>query len=71
VICEGYGLDDRSELVDFILWWQDRCWRGIDAGAEKGEPAMVRLRDDGEVKAIQAAYRWTRRHRSALEAALR
>ena len=71
VICEGYGLDDRSELVDFILWWQDRCWRGIDAGAEKGEPAMVRLRDHGDVKAIRAAYRWTLRHRSALEAALR
>lgn len=67
VICDGYGLADRSELVPTILWWQDRCWRGISAAAEAGEPAMVSLRDSGAVAEVQAAYRWTQQHRAALE----
>ena len=30
VAADAYGLEpaDRAELVDTILWWQDRCWRG-------------------------------------------
>lgn len=67
VICDGYGLADQSELVPTILWWQDRCWRGISDGAEAGEPAMVRLRERGAVVAVQAAYRWTQQHCAALE----
>jgi hypothetical protein len=67
VICDGYGLADRSKLVSTILWWQDRCWRGISDGAKAGEPAMLSLRDRGAVAAVQAAYRWTRQHRLALE----
>jgi tRNA A-37 threonylcarbamoyl transferase component Bud32 len=67
VICDGYGLADRSDLVPTILWWQDRCWRGISAGAIAGEPAMVRLRDIGAVREVRAAYRWTQQHRAALE----
>jgi aminoglycoside phosphotransferase (APT) family kinase protein len=67
VICDGYGLADRSELVPAILWWQDRCWRGISQGAKAGEPAMVRLRDRGAVVAVQTAYRWTQQHRTALD----
>ena len=33
VAADVYGLDGvaRTELVDTILWWQDRCWRGIQA----------------------------------------
>jgi tRNA A-37 threonylcarbamoyl transferase component Bud32 len=69
VICDGYGLADRSELVPTILWWQDRCWRGIEDGARAGERSMVRLRDAGAVGAVQAAYRWTRQHRAVLERA--
>jgi hypothetical protein len=67
VICDGYSLTGRSELVPTILWWQDRCWRGIDAGAKAGEPAMLRLRDSGVVGQVQAAYHWTQQHRRALE----
>ncbi|TDC07884.1 trifolitoxin immunity protein, partial [Streptomyces sp. 8K308] len=49
LVADGYGLADRRELVATVLWWQDRCWRGIRAAAEAGNPAMVRLRDAGVV----------------------
>jgi hypothetical protein len=45
--------------VETILWWQDRCWRGIDAGAEAGNPAMARLRASGAVRSVRAAYDWS------------
>ncbi len=66
VICAGYGLGDRSELVETVLWWQDRCWRGIDQAAEAGDPAMVRLRDSGAVEQVRAGYAWVARHRAEL-----
>ncbi|MET9341362.1 phosphotransferase [Nonomuraea sp. NPDC003804] len=66
VICAGYGLADRSPLVETVLWWQDRCWRGIDRAAEAGDPAMVRLRASGAVDRVKAAYAWARRHREEL-----
>ncbi|WP_227997131.1 phosphotransferase family protein [Nocardia australiensis] len=69
-ICEAYGLADRSGLVETVLWWQDRCWRGIIAGAGKGDVAMVGLRDDGAVRSIQEAAAWVVKHRDALETAL-
>jgi len=49
------------------MWWQDRCWRGIQAGAAAGNLAMVRLRDDGAVREVRAAVRWVAEHRSELE----
>jgi Phosphotransferase enzyme family len=69
LICDAYRLDGRGEIVDVIMWWQDRCWRGIQAGAAAGDPALVRLRDVGEVHEIQAAFRWVAEHRDDLEAA--
>ena len=73
LIADSYGLThrDRSELVETILWWQDRCWRGIEAAADDGDEAMRRLRDTGQVTAIQEAYAWVAEHQAALEAALR
>lgn len=68
LICDVYRLDGRDEIVDVIMWWQDRCWRGIQAGAAAGRPAMIRLRDDGTVREVQAAFRWVAEHRSELEA---
>ena len=47
LICEAYGLPDRGRLLQVILWLQDRCWRGIEAKAADGDPAMIRLRDSG------------------------
>ena len=70
VICDGYGLTDCSEVLDATLWWQDRCWRGIEAAAETGVPAMVRLRDTGTVTAVQEAYQWTLRYRGTIGRAL-
>ena len=62
VVADAYGLADRGVLVDTILWWQDRCWRGIEAAAEAGEPAMVRLRELGAADEVRAQYEWTARH---------
>jgi aminoglycoside phosphotransferase (APT) family kinase protein len=71
LICDAYGLTDRARLLDTVLWWQDRCWRGIEAGAVACEPAMVRLRDSGAGADVRAAFAWTRTHRDELEAELR
>ena len=70
LMCDAYGLADRSRVVETILWWQDRCWRGIDAGAEGGDAAMASLRASGAVKAVRAAYDWVLVHRPGIEAAL-
>jgi hypothetical protein len=66
VLAGAYGGIAREPLVETILWWQDRCWRGIAEKAAAGEPAMVRLRDLGTVEAVRAAYDWTAAHRSTL-----
>ena len=71
VLCDAYQLDDRSEVISAVLWWQDRCWRGIEALAETGQPAMIALRDRGASVEVRAAYDWVREHRHALEALLR
>ncbi|WP_243711510.1 hypothetical protein [Actinomadura sp. KC216] len=65
-MCDAYGLIDLREPIDVILWWQDRCWRGIAAAAAAGDPAMVRLRDAGVVGEVQAAHAWVERHRVEL-----
>lgn len=71
LVCDAYGLVERRRLVDAILWWQDRCWRGIDALATAGQPAMVRLREQGAVGEVRASFIWTRTHRDVFDAALR
>jgi Phosphotransferase enzyme family len=70
LICDVYGLRDHDRLVDTILWWQDRCWRGIEARAAAGDPAMTRLRDSGTVRSVRNAYNWTARHHTQLSAQL-
>ncbi|MEU5594825.1 phosphotransferase [Streptomyces sp. NPDC020298] len=71
LIADSYGLIERSDLVSVILWWQDRCWRGIEAAADSGNRAMVRLRDTGAVTEVQEAYQWVSDHRGEMESALR
>ncbi|MFJ4787394.1 phosphotransferase family protein [Streptomyces sp. NPDC088794] len=67
LICDAYGLTSgRDRLLDTILWWQDRCWRGIEAGADGGEPAMVGLRAAGVVAEVRGAYEWVAAHRREL-----
>lgn len=72
LVADAYGLDPdrRSRLVDTVLWWQDRCRRGIEAGAAAGDPAMVRIRDLGAPVWIKGDHDWVLEHRAALGAAL-
>ncbi|MEV0173691.1 phosphotransferase [Streptomyces sp. NPDC050803] len=64
----AYGGDGLDGLIDTVLWWQDRCLRGISAGAERGEPALVGLRERGVVDEMRAAYAWVADHRRELGA---
>ena len=70
LVADAYGLADSSALVSTVLWWQDRCRRGIEAAADAGVPAMVRLRDSGVVAEVRGAYEWTAARRVGLEKAL-
>jgi aminoglycoside phosphotransferase (APT) family kinase protein len=70
LVADAYGLDERDELVATVLWWQDRCWRGIAAKAAAGEPAMIRLREAGVVEQVRTDHDWTAAHRPTLEHAL-
>ncbi|MDF3147380.1 MULTISPECIES: phosphotransferase [unclassified Streptomyces] len=71
LVCDAYGPGCGSEgIVDVILWWQDRCWRGIESGAQRGEPAMAGLREGGAVEEVRNAYAWVAGHRRELEAFL-
>ena len=70
LICSAYGLADRRPLIDTIVWWQDRCWRGILAKAAAGEPAMMRLRDSGVVDSVRDAAHWVTDNRAELAAQL-
>jgi aminoglycoside phosphotransferase (APT) family kinase protein len=68
-VVDAYGLADRVALIDTVLWWQDRCWRGIEAEAAAGEPGSLRLRDTGVAASVRAAHRWVTRHRDTLSSA--
>jgi hypothetical protein len=70
LLCDNYGLEDRTRLVETILWWQDRCWRGIELRAAAGDPAMTRLRARGAAADVRAAHAWVAAHRTELENAL-
>jgi hypothetical protein len=70
LICDAYGLDGRDGLVDTVLWWQDRCWRGIEDGALRGEAAMIGLREAGAVDEVRGAWEWVTAHRRELGTSL-
>ncbi|MER5796265.1 phosphotransferase [Streptomyces sp. NPDC001980] len=70
LIADTYELIDRRDLVSVILWWQDRCWRGIEAAADSGDLAMIRLREAGAVTEVQQAYQWVSDHRAHMDRAL-
>jgi hypothetical protein len=64
----GYGPTDTTNLIPTILWWQSRAAAGIDAEAEAGDPAMLRLRDLGVPADIRRLHDWVRDNAAALEA---
>ncbi|MFG1674878.1 phosphotransferase family protein [Micromonospora sp. NPDC049282] len=75
LLCDAYegtagGLLPRSELVAVMLDQIEDTWRGIDAGADRGEPAMRRLRAAGVVETVRGWHDWLRWHRPTIEAAL-
>ncbi|MBC9727946.1 phosphotransferase [Streptomyces sp. TRM68367] len=71
LVCDAYGLTGRDQLLDTILWWQDRCRRGIESAALRGAPAMQRLRERGVVDEVRAAHGWVSAHRRELGTFLR
>jgi len=66
LLCDAYGPVDRGDLIETIMWWQDRCWRGIEAAASVDEPAGVALRAAGVVDGVRAAWAWVAEHRREL-----
>lgn len=70
LLCDAYGLGDRADLIDTILWWQDATAAGIDRGADEGMPAMIGLRDAGVPDEVRRSAAWVRDHRASLEGAL-
>ncbi|WP_406452939.1 phosphotransferase [Streptomyces sp. NBC_00876] len=66
LIREAYGIAGQGRIVDSVLWWQDRCARGIEAAAGRGDPAMIRIRESGVVEEVRAAHRWVSDHRPEL-----
>ncbi|MFJ6568513.1 phosphotransferase family protein [Streptomyces sp. NPDC091292] len=70
LICDAYGLTERTDLIPTILWWQDRCARGIEAAADRGDPAMTALRSRDVPTKIRAASHWLTAHTTALSASL-
>ncbi|HEY1573360.1 MAG TPA: phosphotransferase [Pseudonocardiaceae bacterium] len=69
-VADAYGLADRSALVPTVLWWQDRCWRGIEREADAGDPNARALRESGAAESVRVAHGWVTRHRVVLERAL-
>jgi hypothetical protein len=70
LICDAYSLPGRARLVEAVLWWQERCWRGIEAKAAGGDPAMTRLRDSGAAQSVRDAFDWVAAHSAELAAHL-
>ena len=66
LIADAYGLIERGDLIPAILWWQDRCWRGIETAAVDGDPAMQRLVSDKVPDQIRQSYAWTVAHQDEL-----
>jgi Phosphotransferase enzyme family len=70
LISDAYGLTDRSRLIDTILWWQDRCWRGIEAGVVSGDAAMARLVAASVPEVVRLERAWVAANRDVLAATL-
>ncbi|SCF03468.1 hypothetical protein GA0074696_2335 [Micromonospora purpureochromogenes] len=45
-------------------------WRGIDAGADRDEPGMRRLRAAGAVDGVRRWQDWLRSHRRTVKSTL-
>ena len=75
LLCDAYegpagGLLPRAELVTVMRDQIGATWRGIDAGADRDEPGMRRLRAAGAVETVRGWHDWLHRHRRVVESAL-
>ena len=70
MMCDAYGLADRSELIATVLDRHDQTWRGIADLADTGHHGYQLLRDLGAVESGRASYDWTGAHRVELERAV-
>ncbi|MFG3699187.1 phosphotransferase [Micromonospora sp. NPDC047620] len=61
----------RADLVDVMLDQLDGTWRGIAAGADRGDPGMRRLRAAGAADAVRGWHDWLADQRETVTAALR
>lgn len=69
-VLTGYNADfGVAEVLPVVAWWQHRCWQGIEAQAQEGDPAMMALVADGTAATIRTAARWTDAHRGQLASA--
>lgn len=71
LLCEAYGGPSLDNFTDEILRRVRASSDGILERASVGDPAFVRLRNDGHAQAIESTYRWIRKHESELAAAVR
>ncbi|MCW3843258.1 aminoglycoside phosphotransferase family protein [Micromonospora yasonensis] len=76
LLCDAYDMAalgpplPRGELLDVMLEQIEGTWRGIDAGADRDEPGMRRLRAAGAVDGVRGWQEWLLRHRPTVETAL-
>ncbi|MGN9775630.1 phosphotransferase [Micromonospora sp. H33] len=75
LLCDAYdaagpGPLPRGDLVDVMLGQLDGTWRGIEAGSERGEPAMLRLRAAAVPPMIRGWHDWLLAHRPTVHAAV-
>ncbi|HEV2072069.1 MAG TPA: phosphotransferase [Thermomicrobiales bacterium] len=67
LICDAYGIEDLSGVIDAIIWWQEASIWGIETGAKAGDKGMMRLQSAGVLLEIRASVTWVQKHRTALE----
>jgi aminoglycoside phosphotransferase (APT) family kinase protein len=70
LICDAYGLAERTDLLPTIMACQDRNWRQIEARANAGDKVSQGLKALGAVRTGKDAYSWTATHRHEIERAL-
>lgn len=67
LICDAYGLEDLSGVIDAIVWWQEASIWGIETGVEAGISGMIRLKNAGILPEIRASVAWVQKNRAALK----